>query len=173
MVVSWTKQAGIYARRLAAKRHNHANLRSISLTGAAEAGSTTPPAPGSRTTPRRTLTGGPPRSWNEARTTGGPSELGIPLRRRLEAQVPPRSLDPCIPICRRAPQRAVWGPSNAGGYCFAASSVTTSADIECSAPCHADHIPAETIWAMVTRGLTVAASRPDEDMGHVKRHGAS
>ena len=158
MVVSWTKQAGIYARRLAAKRHNHANLRSISLTGAAEAGSTTPPAPGSRTTPRRTLTGGPPRSWNEARTTGGPSELGIPLRRRLEAQVPPRSLDPCIPICRRAPHRAVWSPSNAVVTALRPVPLHTSADIECSAPCHADRIPAETILAMLTRGLTVAAS---------------
>jgi hypothetical protein len=89
------------------------------------------------------------------------------------AQVPPRSLDPCIRICRRVPNCEAWGPSSAGGYCFAASSGTTSADIECSAPCHADHIPAATIWAMVIRGLTVAASRLDEDMGHVKRHGAS
>jgi len=56
MVVSWTisdgpEQAGVYARRLAAKLHHHANLRSKSLSGAAEAGSTTRPAPGSRTTP--------------------------------------------------------------------------------------------------------------------------
>ena len=45
--------------------------------------------------------------------------------------------------------------------------------LECSAPCHADHIPAQAIWAIVTRGLTVAASRLDENMGHVTRHGAS